>query len=56
MSQCASGINSCPPTTPAKALPSSFFLKKLSLTPCKTDQPLPSMELQEKEAQKNYSI
>ena len=32
-----------------------FFLK-LGFTPCKTEQLLRSMELQEKEAQKDYSI
>ena len=30
----------------------SLFLKKLGFTPCKADQPLRGMELQEKEAQK----
>ena len=30
----------------------SGFFKKLGFTPCKTDQPLRGMELQEKEAQK----
>ena len=33
-----------------------FFKKKLRLTPCKAEQPLPGRELQEKEAQKDYSI
>ena len=32
----------------------SFFL--LGFTPCKAEQPLRGMELQEKEAQKDYSI
>ena len=31
-----------------------FFL--LGFTPCKAEQPLRGMELQEKEAQKDYSI
>ena len=31
-----------------------FF--QLGFTPCKAEQPLQGMELQEKEAQKNYSI
>ena len=33
-----------------------FFLKKLGFTSCKAEQPLQSMELQEKEGQKDYSI
>ena len=33
---------------------SSFF--KLGFTPCKAEQPLRCIELQEKEAQKDYSI
>ena len=32
----------------------SFF--KLGFTPCKAEQPLRGMELQEKETQKDYSI
>ena len=31
------------------------FLKKLGFTPCKTEQPLQGMQLQEKEAQKEFS-
>ena len=36
----------------------SFFIYflKLEFTPCKAEQPLRGMELQEKEAQKDYSI
>ena len=30
-----------------------FFLKKLGFAPCKAEQPLQSMELQEKETQKD---
>ena len=30
-----------------------FFLKKLEFTPCKAEQPLQGMELQEKETQKD---
>ena len=30
-----------------------FFLKKFELTPCKAEQPLQGMELQEKETQKD---
>ena len=33
-----------------------FFLKKLGFTPCKAELPLRGMELQEKEAQKDYII
>ena len=33
-----------------------FFFFKLVFTPCKAEQPLRGMELQEKEAQKGYSI
>ena len=33
-----------------------FFKKKLGLTPCQAEQPLRGMALQEKEAQKDYSI
>ena len=32
---------------------SCHFLKKLGFTPCKAEQPLQGMELQEKEAQKD---
>ena len=32
------------------------FFKKLGFTSCKAEQPLWGMELQEKEAQKDYSI
>ena len=28
----------------------------MGFTPCKAEEPLPGMELQEKEAQKDYSI
>ena len=30
-----------------------YFFKKLGFTPCKAEQPLQGMELQEKEAQKD---
>ena len=33
-----------------------FLFFKLGFTPCKAEQPLRGMELQEKEAQKDYSI
>ena len=33
-----------------------FFKKKLGFTPCRAEQPLQGMELQEKEAQNDYSI
>ena len=33
-----------------------FFLKKMGFTQCKSEQPLPGIELQKKEAQKDYSI
>ena len=33
-----------------------LFKKKLGFTPCKAQQPLKGMGLQEKEAQKDYSI
>ena len=33
-----------------------FLFSKLGFTPCKAEQPLRGMELQEKEAQKDYSI
>ena len=33
----------------------SKVLKKFGFTPCKGEQPLGDMELQEKEAQKDYS-
>ena len=36
------------------ALKKDFF--KLRFTPCKAEQPLRGMKLQEKEAQKDYSI
>ena len=32
------------------------FFFKLACTPCKAEQPLQGMELQEKKAQKDYSI
>ena len=32
-----------------------IFFIKLGFTPCKAEQPLRGMELQEKEAQKDYS-
>ena len=32
------------------------FLKKIRFNPCKTGEPLPGMELQEKEAQKDLRI
>ena len=38
------------------ALVYSVYFFKLGFTPCKTEQPLQGMELQEKEVQKDYSI
>ena len=35
---------------------SFFYIYILGYTPCKSEQPLRGMELQEKEAQKDYSI
>ena len=34
----------------------SFFIYILGYTPCKSEQPLQGVELQEKEAQKDYSV
>ena len=34
----------------------AVFFYNLGFTPCKAEQPLQGMELQEKEAQKDYSI
>ena len=36
-----------------KASSENDFFKKLGFTPCKTEEPLQGMELQEKEAQKD---
>ena len=38
------------------ALVYNVYFFKLGFTPCKTEQPLQGMELQEKEVQKDYSI
>ena len=37
-------------------VPVTCIFKKLGFTPCKAEQPLQGMEIQEKEAQKDYSI
>ena len=56
------GINSHSRTTKYKAQSYPFdacdlhFFFKLRFTPCIAEQPLSGMELQEKEAQKDYSI
>ena len=36
--------------------PEPFFLKKLEFTPCKAEQPLRGMELQERKLKKEYRI
>ena len=38
---------------PVHFLGINIFLKKIEFTPCKGDQPLQGMELQEKEGQKD---
>ena len=37
-------------------VPVTCIFQKLRFTPCKAEQPLQGMEIQEKEAQKDYSI
>ena len=37
-------------------VPVTCIFKKLGFTPCIAEQPLQGMEIQEKEAQKDYSI
>ena len=49
--------NICISLTIVSKTSSKFWFKfKLGFTPCKAEQPLERMELQEKEAQKDWSI
>ena len=50
-------LSSCTKIRPAYSLfPNQAFFFKLAYTPCKAEQPLRGMELQEKQHKKDYRI